>query len=114
MVPGHGRVFGDVREALDRACSRLDYLAADPRRNAENAVKVLVKFLLLERQRIAVAELPGLLASIPVVAAALKLAGRLHSDTPQNDPWHTFATWATDALVRAKAARIEGEFLVDA
>ncbi|WP_217619382.1 MBL fold metallo-hydrolase, partial [Achromobacter sp. GbtcB20] len=35
VVPGHGRVFGVVRAALERACSRLVYLAADPRRNAE-------------------------------------------------------------------------------
>ncbi len=155
VVPGHGRMFGDVRAALGRACSRLDYLAADPRRNAENAVKVLVKFLLLERQRIALAELPGLLASIPVVAAALRLIGRVggepahptgqrahidndnrteplasrrrvggsaahafnarsHADTPPNDAYDDLATWATNSLVRAKAARIDGDFLVDA
>ncbi|WP_313702943.1 MBL fold metallo-hydrolase [Massilia sp.] len=150
VVPGHGRVFGDVRAALERACSRLDYLAADPRRNAENAVKVLVKFLLLERQRIVLAALPALLASIPVVAAVSRLVGRVdgepvhptsqrmpidsviaqtrrvdgsavhafndrsHTDMPVNDVWHDLATWAMNALVRAKAARIDGEFLVDA
>jgi len=155
VVPGHGRMFSDVPGALARAYSRLDYLSADPRRNAENAVKVLVKFLLLERQRIALAELPGLLASIPVVAAALELLGRvggepahptglrphidgdtwtgshalqrrvdgspvhafnahLHTDTPTNDAWHELATWATHSLVRARAARIDGTFLVDA
>jgi len=77
VVPGHGRVFDDVPGALARAYSRLDYLSSDPRRNAENAVKVLLKFLLLERKRLALAELPLLLASIPVVAAALELAGRV-------------------------------------
>ncbi|HBZ08177.1 MAG TPA: MBL fold metallo-hydrolase [Massilia sp.] len=110
VVPGHGRVFGDVGAALGRAYSRLDYLAADPRRNAENAVKVLVKFLLLERQRIALASLPALLASIPVVAAALRLTD---TDTPPNDAYTGLATWATNSLIRAKAARIDGEFLVD-
>ncbi|HAV36297.1 MAG TPA: MBL fold metallo-hydrolase [Massilia sp.] len=114
VVPGHGRMFGDVRAALGRAGSRLDYLAADPRRNAENAVKVLVKFLLLERQRIVLAELPALLASIPVVAAALSQIKRPHTDTPQHDAWHDLATWATNSLVRAKAARIDGAWLVDA
>jgi glyoxylase-like metal-dependent hydrolase (beta-lactamase superfamily II) len=72
VIPGHGRMFGDVAGALGRAYSRLDYLSADPKRNAENAVKVLVKFLLLERQRIALAELPALLAAIPVVASAMR------------------------------------------
>jgi glyoxylase-like metal-dependent hydrolase (beta-lactamase superfamily II) len=139
VVPGHGRVFDDVSGALVRACSRLDYLSSDPRRNAENAVKVLVKFL-LERQRIALAELPSLLASIPVVASALKLIGRVdgepafrgpvhptvrcrvdgsavhafneHSNA-EHDQYHALATWATTALVRANAARIDGPWLID-
>jgi len=97
-------------------------LSSDPRRNAENAVKVLVKFLLLERQRIALAEMPGLLASIPVVAGALRLVGRVdgsavhasdeHSNA-EHDQYHALATWATTALVRANAARIDGPWLVD-
>jgi glyoxylase-like metal-dependent hydrolase (beta-lactamase superfamily II) len=135
VVPGHGRVFDDVSGALVRACSRLDYLSSDPRRNAENAVKVLV-----ERQRIALAELPSLLASIPVVASALKLIGRVdgepafrgpvhptvrcrvdgsavhafneHSNA-EHDQYHALATWATTALVRANAARIDGPWLID-
>ena len=49
-IPGHGAVFGEVAQAVARARSRLDYLRADPVRNAENAVKVLLKFLLLERR----------------------------------------------------------------
>ncbi|WP_305825374.1 MBL fold metallo-hydrolase [Massilia brevitalea] len=110
VVPGHGRVFGDVPGALARAYSRLDYLAADPRRNAENAVKVLVKFLLLERQRILVAELPALLASIPVVANAMTLLGRAGGE---HDAFHALATWAVNALVRADAARIDGPWLLD-
>ena len=110
VVPGHGRVFGDVPGALARAYSRLDYLAADPRRNAENAVKVLVKFLLLERQRILVAELPALLASIPVVANAMTLLGRVGGE---HDAFHALATWAVNALVRADAARIDGPWLLD-
>jgi hypothetical protein len=36
VIPGHGAPFTDVDAALQRACSRLDYLAADPVRNAEN------------------------------------------------------------------------------
>jgi len=125
VVPGHGRVFDDVPGALARAYSRLDYLSSDPRRNAENAVKVLVKFLLLERQRIALAEMPGLLASIPVVAGALRLIGRVdgkpahasnelpHVEHAEHDEYRALATWATTALVRANAARIDGPWLVD-
>ena len=173
VIPGHGRMFTDVPGALQRAYSRLAYLSADPKRNAENAVKVLVKFLLLERQSIALADVPGLLAGIPVVRSAMRqmdvaslaqdqaLAERVGScrqrparqaahltsrrtpidqvdagttlaqdrkvggfpahasDAPVStakpiDPsYMTLANWAIASLVRAKAARIDGDFLLD-
>jgi glyoxylase-like metal-dependent hydrolase (beta-lactamase superfamily II) len=129
VIPGHGRMFMDVQGALQRAYSRLDYLSADPGRNAENAVKVLVKFLLLERQRIGLAALPALLAAIPVVGSAMRfmdiaglaidpvlverVGGRAaHPTTPGT--YATLANWAISSLLRAKAARIDGDFLVDA
>ena len=70
VIPGHGAPFADIGAALARARRRLDFLAADPVRNAENAVKVLLKFLLLERQRIALAEIPALLLSMPLIVRA--------------------------------------------
>ncbi|WP_313166520.1 MBL fold metallo-hydrolase [Massilia oculi] len=105
VIPGHGPVFGDVDAALARASARLDYLAADPARNARNAVKVLLKFLLLERGKIPLAGLPGLLASIPLVERVRPTV--LGLDTEE------LAQWAAAALVRAGAARIEGEMLLD-
>jgi hypothetical protein len=119
-------MFTDVAGALQRAYSRLDYLAADPRRNAENAVKVLVKFLLLERQRIALDAVAGLLAGIPVVGSAVGLmdvaalttdpalfAAPSHGPTAP-DTYTTLANWAISSLLRANAARIDGDFLLDA
>ncbi|QOL50872.1 MBL fold metallo-hydrolase [Massilia litorea] len=152
VIPGHGRMFADVAGALQRAWSRLDYLSSAPQRNAENAIKVLVKFLLLERQRVALADLPGLLASIPMVGSALRqmdlaslaadqtLLERVGSDAARpaalaqsgrvgGSPAHAFnerlpatsfepylrlANWAISSLLRAQAARIDGNFLVDA
>lgn len=131
VIPGHGSMFTDVPGALRRAYSRLDYLSADPKRNAENALKVLVKFLLLERQRIALAELPALLAGIPVVRSAMRqmdeaTVGRVDSSAVNafnaparttmalDGPYATLANWAANALLRAGAARIDGAFLVDA
>jgi glyoxylase-like metal-dependent hydrolase (beta-lactamase superfamily II) len=103
VIPGHGRVFANVGPALARARSRLDYLAADPGRNAENAVKVMLKFLLLERGELDVARLPMLLASIPLVEHARTTCLGL---TPAG-----LAEWAAAALVRAGAARIDGTML---
>ena len=50
VVPGHGRPFTNVNAAIDGAFSRLAYLRVDPERNALHAIRVLVKFKLLEQQ----------------------------------------------------------------
>jgi glyoxylase-like metal-dependent hydrolase (beta-lactamase superfamily II) len=52
VVPGHGAVFIDVSDALGRARSRLDTYLAQPRKHAAHAVKVLMKFKLLELQTV--------------------------------------------------------------
>lgn len=57
VIPGHGPVFSDVDGALNTARSRLDYLQGDPRRNALHAVKVLIKFRLLQTQNMTTGEL---------------------------------------------------------
>ncbi|HZV66041.1 MAG TPA: MBL fold metallo-hydrolase [Telluria sp.] len=105
VIPGHGAPFTDVEAALARAVSRVDFLAAVPQRNAENAVKVLLKFLLLERQRIPLADLGALLDAIPVVDGARRRF--LHK------PAAELAEWAAAALVRAGAAHREGGMLVN-
>ena len=51
VLPGHGAPFGDVAGALQRARRRLDGFRADPGRHAVHALKVLVKYHLLEEQR---------------------------------------------------------------
>ncbi|MBP6899115.1 MAG: MBL fold metallo-hydrolase [Burkholderiaceae bacterium] len=50
VIPGHGRPFDDVRGALDRARSRLAGFQADPSRHARHAVKVLLKYHLMEER----------------------------------------------------------------
>jgi glyoxylase-like metal-dependent hydrolase (beta-lactamase superfamily II) len=105
VIPGHGRPFLDVQGALARAGARLDYLSADPVRNAENAVKVMLKFLLLERRTLPLADIANLLASVPLVE---------HTRTRYLDRTHeALAQWAVDALVRAGAARRMGDLLAD-
>jgi glyoxylase-like metal-dependent hydrolase (beta-lactamase superfamily II) len=106
VIPGHGAPFSDAKAALARANARLDFLQADPKRNAENAVKVMLKFLLLERQRIALPEVAAMCASIPVLAGARSRF--LHREPAD------LAEWAAAALVRAGAARRDGDVLVNA
>jgi glyoxylase-like metal-dependent hydrolase (beta-lactamase superfamily II) len=56
IIPGHGRVFTGAQGALVRARSRLDAFVRDPRRHAAHAAKVLLKFKLLELQRVALTD----------------------------------------------------------
>ncbi len=105
VIPGHGAPFTDVQGALARARSRLDYLAADPVRNAQNAVKVLLKFLLIEHGRFSPDDVARLFTTIPVVVKANRRF--LQLETPQ------LATWAMTALLKAGAARMDGDLLVN-
>lgn len=105
VIPGHGAPFTDVGGALARARSRLDYLAADPRRNADNAVKVMLKFLLLERRAMAMTEVVALFEHNQVMAGARRRF--LGGDAVEA------ADKAAAALVRAGAARRDGAMLLN-
>jgi glyoxylase-like metal-dependent hydrolase (beta-lactamase superfamily II) len=105
VIPGHGAPFTDVDAALQRACSRLDYLSADPVRNAENGVKVLLKFLLLERRTIPLAEVEALFETVPLLVLARERF------LPR--PAFELAQWAVRALEKAGAAQLRDGVLVD-
>lgn len=57
VIPGHGRVFTNVASALTIARRRLAGFIESPIKHAQYASKVLLKFKLLEQQRIEIAEL---------------------------------------------------------
>jgi len=105
VIPGHGAPFKDVKKALETARSRVDYLAADPARNAQNAVKVMLKFLLLERQRIALADLPSLLGA----GSSFRSANEHFLKKSPTE----LAQWAAAQLVRAQAASVDGDYLLN-
>ncbi len=105
VIPGHGRPFTDVKAALSEAYSRIAYLEADPIRNAQNGIKVLLKFLLMERQKIRLTDVPALLAGIPLVTAANRRYmnyGLIH-----------LAHWAITQLRRAGALAVDEQFVVN-
>lgn len=105
VIPGHGAPFADVGKALETAFSRLDYFIADPARNAQNAIKVLLKFLLLERQSIPLAEVPRLLSEMYLFGEANRRYLR--------QPLPELAQWTIAQLVRARAAQVVGGDLVN-
>ncbi len=105
VIPGHGAPFTDIEGALRRARSRLDFLEADPARNAEYAIKVTLKFLLIERQQIALDAIAALFASIPVIA---QVRARYLDKSDEQ-----LAAWAVQTLVRSGAARRASGMLIN-
>ena len=65
VIPGHGSPFSDADAAIARARAKLDGFAADPRRNARHAVKVLFTFALLDKGSMPAAQVQHYLAQVP-------------------------------------------------
>ena len=57
VIPGHGPVFSGVDAALANARRRLESFCREPTKHATHAAKVLVKFKLLEQQRMPIDQL---------------------------------------------------------
>jgi glyoxylase-like metal-dependent hydrolase (beta-lactamase superfamily II) len=106
VIPGHGQVFTDVESALARARSRLRAFVIDPKRHARHAAKVLLKFKLLELQRASPTDLIDWAIKTPYF---LLVHRRFFSAT-------ALAEWVDEVLadlIRSRAARAEGTFLVN-
>jgi glyoxylase-like metal-dependent hydrolase (beta-lactamase superfamily II) len=107
VIPGHGRVFSDVPQALVNARRRLESFVANPRKHTLYATKALLKFKLLELQQLPYAEFAAWVQATPCFDA-LRLA---HS--PQTGAMQWINEVTTD-LERAGAARRDAEWIYNA
>ena len=98
VLPGHGRIFHDVPQAVQRARDRLAALRADPRRNARNSIKALVKFLMLEFEQLALARLIEITANASIMHGA---ADQLGMTLEQALRWAADELLAQGQLARA-------------
>ncbi len=105
VVPGHGAPFTDAATAVARAQSRLAWLREQPLRHAQYALKVVLKFLLIERQSIALDQIPALLQGVPLLARTNARFWSL--------PVAELADWVISQLVKTGAAKIDGTQLVN-
>jgi len=106
VIPGHGRVFSDVAGALARARARLAQFTDTPDKHRRHAAKVLLKFKLLELQR-----LP--LADVCAWAQGTSYMQNLHGRMGGGD----FDRWLLpllDDLVRSGAAARQGDWIENA
>ncbi len=106
VIPGHGRVFGDVPGALARARSRLAQFTEQPERHTRHAVKVLLKFKLLELQRLPLSDFCAWAQATPYLADV----HRRHGQVGFND----WVLPLIDELVRSGAAARQGDWVANA
>ena len=107
VIPGHGPIFHDVAGALAAARARLDGFVQSPLRHARHAAKVLVKFKLLEWQRIDQAGLLAWTTATPYLA-------QLHARHFAQDTAAQWVDTLVDELVASGAARREAGLLLNA
>ena len=100
VVPGHGAPFVDAKGSIANVRSRLDAFARSPAKNARHVVKVMFVFALLDRQSMAVAEVPGYLARIPCYR---RMSERFLGEAPES-----LAEWLVADLQRAGAIEVAG------
>ena len=91
VIPGHGAPFTDVAGALQRARSRLAAYRADPPRHALHALKVVIKYRLMELRSLPRAELLRWVAGVPLVQRMWLGFGQRDSGSPLQ--------WAEQALL---------------
>ena len=82
VIPGHGAPFTDVAAALARARSRLAGFQAEPARHARHAVKVLVKYHVMEVRHEPLDALLRWAAATPLLGALWTRHGAHESATP--------------------------------
>jgi len=104
VIPGHGRPFGNVGAALERAFYRLEGYEEDILRLARHCAKVMLSFALLEKRSMPLAGLPAYVARVPIL---VELNARYLGMTPE-----AMAEWLAGELERAGAARREAGLLL--
>ncbi|GAB4397277.1 MAG: hypothetical protein OHK0048_05050 [Rhodoferax sp.] len=107
VIPGHGTPFSDVAAALARARARLDAFVANPRKHHAHAAKVLLKFKLLDAQRLSRAQRLRWAQATPYLQ---RLVGTLEPELSLDQAIDRLA----DDLVHSGAATWRGDLLCNA
>jgi glyoxylase-like metal-dependent hydrolase (beta-lactamase superfamily II) len=106
VIPGHGKVFTHVAQSLAAARRRLDGFMRDPNKHALHAAKVLLKFKLLELQRLRMTEFVEWAVATPYF-------GMVHQRWFREIDLIEWIEWLANELARSGAARREGDCLLN-
>ena len=75
VLPGHGRPFGDVAQALAASRERVAAFEREPERHAQHAARALLMFHLLEVRESGFAELVGWMCRTPIYRTMARRGG---------------------------------------
>jgi glyoxylase-like metal-dependent hydrolase (beta-lactamase superfamily II) len=103
VIPGHGPVFHDVEDAIQRARSRLAQFRAFPEKHLRHALKVLIKFRLLDWQRVQRGALLEWALKTPYLQKAM----------PPEDQASAWMDQLLKELERSGALRVENNWIVN-
>ena len=106
VIPGHGAVFTDVAAALACARQRLHGFVRSPAKHQRYAAKVLVKFKLLQAQRIE-------RAALEAWAQGAAYVMRVLAQCAPDQPLAMALNEVLQDLVRAGAARVQGTWVLN-
>lgn len=104
VIPGHGTIFTNVGDALHRARSRLDRFEKHPEIHRRHALKVLLKFKLLEWQSVNEQDLFNWYVKTPYISTIERRTSVLEESELQK----TFISLIND-LDKSGALRREGD-----
>jgi len=106
-IPGHGAPFQDLTGALQRARQRLAGFVADPGRHARHAVRVVVKYHLMEARRQSAPAYDAWFCTVPLVAAVWRGLGHPEGSL------QAFGQRTLADLVGSGALALQGGEIVD-
>ncbi|MGH1359410.1 MAG: MBL fold metallo-hydrolase [Burkholderiaceae bacterium] len=106
VIPGHGRVFDTPAAALKAARQRLDALVKSPQRSHRNALKVMIKFLLLDKEQMTVPALHQLTQETRIFLVLCEL---LEMQSPEQA-----TDWAIEQLIRQSELTRNGDLICNA
>jgi len=104
VIPGHGEPFCGYNAALDRALARTAAFEANSHRVARHALKVVLTFALLDRQRMPRSELPAYVDRVEIYREFNARFFRM--------PAPALAEWLLAETRKAGAIDLDGDDLV--
>ena len=107
VIPGHGRVFAYTPAILAKARQRLDSFTSNPLKHARHAVKVLLKFKLLEVQRQTTAEFKQWAIATPYF-------GQIRNRFFESMPMEVWIDELCAELIALGVAKKEGVYILNA